>query len=204
MSTQLALDAPPAPSDFPPGSVQRRFWSKVQLDADTGCWQWTACTADGYGRFHLRRGKVPPTHRLSYEWLVGPIPEGLHIDHLCRNRGCVNPDHLEPVTPKVNILRGVGPSAQHAVKTHCPSGHEYTTENTYKYRGMRMCVECRKEASRKRPNSRAARQVRSNPADPRHGTITAYYSYLCRCDRCKSAAAAYQREYAAGKRRRIA
>jgi hypothetical protein len=87
-------------------------------------------------------------HRVSYEAFKGPIPDGLTIDHLCRNRACVNPEHLEPVTMRVNCLRGESPAAVHARKTHCPKGHEYSAENTYRHKGNhRMCKLCWKERS---------------------------------------------------------
>ena len=101
-----------------------RFWPKV--NASGKCWLWTAHrTTTGYGRFWdgLR---VIPAHRWAYEKWFGPIAEGLEIDHLCRNRACVRPTHLEAVTHLVNMGRGA-----HAAKTHCPQGHEYTVDNTY-------------------------------------------------------------------------
>jgi len=89
-------------------------------------------------------GKNKVAHRISYELLKGDIPEGLDLDHLCRNRGCVNPDHLEPVTRKENLLRGNTIPAKHARKTHCPQGHEYTKGNTFISKsGSRHCRKCR-------------------------------------------------------------
>jgi hypothetical protein len=82
-------------------------------------------------------------HRVVYEALVGPIPTGLQLDHLCRTRACVNPAHLEPVTRRENILRGESPSAVHARKTHCIRGHEFTPENTHtRSDGSRSCRKC--------------------------------------------------------------
>ena len=82
-------------------------------------------------------------HRIVYEALVGPIPEGMVLDHLCRNRPCASPAHLEPVDSRTNTLRGEGPTAKHAIKTHCPRGREHTPENTYSYkRGGRQCRTC--------------------------------------------------------------
>lgn len=105
------------------------FWDRVRKT--DGCWEWIATkNAYGYGVF-VRNGSLKMAHRLSYEELVGPIPEGMQIDHLCRNPACINPAHLEAVTQRVNLLRGVGISARNAARTHCPQGHIYSDENTY-------------------------------------------------------------------------
>lgn len=110
------------------------FWSKVAVDVETGCWEWTAAKAkNGYAQFHFDQ-QTGYAHRFAYVTLVGPIPDGLDIDHLCRNRGCVNPAHLEPVTRSVNLRRGDGPrcARERAARiTHCPQGHSYTGDNLY-------------------------------------------------------------------------
>lgn len=130
---------------------EQRFWAKVQKADD--CWNWTGAGSQvglGYGRFSIGGGRDALPHRYAYELLVGPIPHGLVLDHLCRNPRCVNPAHLEPVTHQENILRGIGPSAVNAQKTHCKRGHEFTPENTYWHkRGARDCRECRRAASRR-------------------------------------------------------
>jgi hypothetical protein len=119
-----------------------QFWSRVEKGND--CWLWRGCKqSGGYGSVNLN-GTKTYAHRVSYELLVGAIPEGLQIDHLCRVRLCVNPEHLEAVTPRVNILRGVGFSANHARKTHCPKGHPYAGDNVYMDGSGRRCRTCRK------------------------------------------------------------
>jgi len=104
-------------------SVEDRFWEKVRKSADSGCWEWTASKfREGYGKFKMD-GRSVGAHRWAYEHLRGPIPPELVCDHLCRNPGCVNPAHIELVTQKENILRGVGITAQNACKTTCKNGH---------------------------------------------------------------------------------
>lgn len=112
------------------------------IPTESGCWEWDGRHfAGGYGGSHIViNGKQEIcAHRIIYMLLVGPIPEGLDLDHLCRNRGCVNPDHLEPVTRRENISRGFW-----GARTHCVHGHEYTEANTYRVpvSGHRQCRIC--------------------------------------------------------------
>lgn len=97
-------------------------------------------------------------HRIEYEKAVGPIPPGLQLDHLCKNRNCINPHHLEPVTGKENVLRGDSFAAKNSRKTHCHKGHAFTSDNTYIYRGRRNCKTCVK-AARERHILKKAAQV---------------------------------------------
>lgn len=108
-----------------------------------GCWEWMAAKTRGYGRFYMR-GQMPGAHRVSYQMFVGPIPDGLTLDHLCRNPGCVRFDHLEPVSNRENVLRGEGTSARHARQTHCKRGHKFDAANTYVHRGKRYCRTCQR------------------------------------------------------------
>jgi hypothetical protein len=146
------------PQETPDSSS--RFWSKVRK-TDT-CWFWIgAHNNQGYGDVKLG-GRNFTAHRVAYTWTRGPIPNGMTIDHLCRVPACVNPSHMEPVTMRVNILRGVSIIARHAVATHCPNGHEYDEVNTYVYpsgsRGCRACGRVRKAARRaERRKDRLAR-----------------------------------------------
>lgn len=130
-----------------------QFWSTVDKDGPVPdyrpelgpCWVWTATRlSSGYGSFRFD-GRSLRAHRVAYELAVGPIPAGLYLDHLCRNRPCVNTAHLEPVTNQENTLRGYGAPAVNARKTHCQHGHEFTPANTYTFpNGRRECRTCKR------------------------------------------------------------
>ena len=133
---------------FRSSKLPERFWTKVALV--NGCWEWTASKVSGYGRFGFGRKVRVYAHRYCYEMLVGVVPDGLELDHRCRNRACVNPDHLEPVTRRTNILRGLAPAAENVLKTHCAHGHELVGDNIYQNGNRRVCKECRKRIDRAR------------------------------------------------------
>lgn len=149
-----------------------RFWDKVSVEPNTGCWLWTACTADtGYGQFAIGR-RMLYAHRVAYAALVGPVPGGLQLDHVrargCGVRCCVNPEHLEPVTQRENLRRGDAAKSTRswcAAITHCPNGHVYDDTNTYHFTdrngyACRRCKTCRKaqlSASRARQRERRPR-----------------------------------------------
>lgn len=120
-----------------------RFLEKISV-ADNGCWEWLGAKSRGYGTLRLNN-KTILAHRFIYEYYNGSICPDLTIDHLCRNRACCNPLHLEQITSRLNILRGIGIAAINFRKTHCPKGHEYTEENTYiSPNKKRSCLTCLK------------------------------------------------------------
>lgn len=136
------------------GVCRETLWKRVsaRTQVGPGCWNWNGRkNSKGYGRIAVA-GVQRGAHRVVYELLVAPIPSGITLDHLCRNRACVNPDHLDPVTNRENVLRGIGPTAINARKTHCPNGHELTAENVFAdSRRGRICKRCQ---DGRRPNRR--------------------------------------------------
>ena len=124
-----------------------RFWTKVDRRSDEECWPWLA-TLDSRGRGRFRiDGKTIQPIRMAYRLLIGPEPEGLDADHLCRNPSCVNPNHVEFVPHHVNVTRAMKYTVNgQARRTHCSKGHEYTKENTrIDSRGWRECKQCKRE-----------------------------------------------------------
>jgi len=139
---------------FAHGATKELLLSEVRV-TETGCWlRERSISTKGYSRWEKKVSPWPykwPAHRVYHEFFKGPIPEGFEPDHLCRVRHCVNPDHLELVTKKENILRGIGPAAENARKTHCPQGHAYAPANTYRSsRGERVCRTCKRARDRAR------------------------------------------------------
>ena len=143
-------------------SLEDRIWAHIVPEPNTGCWFWSGShNNSGYARINLKTTKSKTgwktcyLHRVTYEMYVGPIPNGKQIDHLCRQRGCCNPEHLEAVTPQQNVARGLASAVNAAHKTHCPYGHEYNDDNTYiDSKGWQHCNECRRQRDRKRDRSR--------------------------------------------------
>lgn len=140
-------------------TIDERVWSRI--DAAGDCWEWTGARHPrGYGEVR-HEGRKWRAHRLVWTLLVGEIPKGLEIDHLCRNTGCVNPDHLEPVTHGENMRRSPASqlgAAKVRAKTHCPQGHPYDEENTYVYgprKTYRHCRACQRERWRERRGRKA-------------------------------------------------
>lgn len=126
-----------------------------RTDRSGNCWLWTgALDRHGYAAIKVDKRRHL-AHRLAYELFVGPIPNGLVIDHTCRVRHCVNPDHLEPVTNRENLLRGEGFAAKNTAKTHCPQRHPYDDANTIIRRGgRRRCRTCHNSATNRKVRSR--------------------------------------------------
>ena len=126
----------------------KRMWPRLYTRLSVGglneCWEWHGAKAGGYGQIALD-GKLYQVHRVVWTRTRAVIPDGLTIDHLCRNRACANPRHLEVVPMRENTLRGVGPTAVNAHKTHCKRGHAFTPENIYtRPTGQRECLICKK------------------------------------------------------------
>jgi hypothetical protein len=170
-------------TDDPRATVEERFWSKVNSSAPGGCWLWTPePNEQGYGQFSVY-GTVRLAHSVAYELLVGPVPAGRQLDHLCHNadescpggstcphRRCVKviadesgQAHVQPATQRENTLRGRSPIAVVARATQCPQGHLYDEANTYRRRGgHRDCRACNRERARKRKAKSTTNQQEGN------------------------------------------
>lgn len=147
------------------------FWARVDKSPASGCWHWTGRLDRGYGTLNFSYRKTR-AHRISYLLAYGSVAEGMVLDHLCRNRKCVNPDHLEAVSNKENILRGQAPSAQNKLKTHCKRGHELSGDNLIVAKGgkIRACRACKAAWAREK---RAANGVKTRVfSAPRFGHDT--------------------------------
>lgn len=145
--------------DTPPKTIiplEDRFWPKVEA---TGfCWLWRGAIDNaGYGVVNVGGRRVNRAHRVSYEILVGPIANGLHLDHLCRVRHCLNPDHLEPVSPAENMRRGFAPAARVAATDLCGRGHSMADAYVRPGNGYRMCRVCQEARRKKRNHDRSKR-----------------------------------------------
>lgn len=137
------------------GTEWERFWRYVNKTPT--CWLWTGATISGYGKWNRPNGVQGRAHRLTYEWLVGQIPAGLQLDHLCKTPACVNPTHLEPVTGTENKRRSDSLATLNAAKTHCKRGHPFDEANTWmSHDGARHCRTCNRDRARARRARQAA------------------------------------------------
>jgi hypothetical protein len=131
-----------------------RFIDKIEIDFESGCWLWTGrVDSQGYGEFSYLAAKRR-AHRVGWLLFVGSLQPREELDHLCRVRRCVNPDHLEPVLCRENLLRGRTLAAANVAKTHCPQGHPYDEGNTIRKRGARVCRECNRLGCERRNRAR--------------------------------------------------
>lgn len=182
---------PPSPTGdrvtFGDSRLLDRIWARIHLNSESGCWEWVGQTSDrGYGYVRLN-GRMRRVHRVVYEALVGDIPEGLTLDHLCRVRRCVNPAHLEPVTQAENTRRAVINVGRAGMKlkprTHCPKGHPYNEANTATaHNGKRRCKACtraRQERYRQEKGQSQALPLPKAPL-PRRNPLSAVFRKAAR------------------------
>lgn len=154
------------------------------VNVQTGCWDWQLAVNHAGYPWSGREAR-----RLYIE-VHGPMPDGWTVDHLCRNRACINVQHLEGVPHGVNVCRGDA-GLHWKLKTHCPKGHPYDTANTYVFKGSRNCRECNRIASRNVP----VLYIHSGDGDRRHGTVGGYSNNKCRCEDCSNAWRSYKKAY---------
>lgn len=179
--------------EFGDARLRPKFWAKVAPNSETGCWVWTASLRrSGYGRYG-NKANQRAAHRVSYEAMVGPIPDGMQIDHLCRVPNCVNPAHLEPVTHLENVRRAIAArtspeevartlalqeslalaasgAGANSLKTHCPKGHEYTGDNLYVRPGRcRECNTCRRDIARQHMAELRRSRKQGSPTNQKEG-----------------------------------
>lgn len=152
-----------------------RFHNRITWSL-TGCLLWHGDRDNkGYGHVWADR-KLHLAHRAFYETFIGPIPDGLKCDHLCRVRNCINPNHIELVTDRENILRGIGAPAMNARKTHCKYGHPLTGDNLFIYKRYhhryRVCIECRRANNRRYHYVRKHRKAQAKKLDARRKETT--------------------------------
>ena len=148
-------------------TIQNRIKHYSSPMALNGCILWNGpLTENGYALLNFK-GKRLFAHRQAFELRYGPLPRGLQLDHLCRVRHCVNPKHCEIVTPRENTLRGVGPSARNARKTHCDYGHLFSVENTKIRNGWRVCRECKRAFDLKCIRLKRARMKELTDEEPK-------------------------------------
>lgn len=201
----LDIDPVILPRKFPPSTpLLERVLLRSFVD-DAGCWLYQgSLDAGGYSCLRIDGGNERG-HRVTWEALNGPVPQGLHLDHLCRVRNCVNVFHLEAVTPYENsVVRAIRKNGL-PVRTHCPRGHEATPENSYyrpdgKGRNCLTCIRMRTDAVEKIRKAEA--QARRDARQPRpHGDPVKYSYEGCRCSECRAAATARGRENRAKRRK---
>lgn len=156
------------------GAYLARFNAKINRDGAGGCWLWTASTGShGYGQT-WDGNNVLLAHRVAHQLWIGPIPDGLVVDHLCNIKRCVNPAHLEAKTDRENVLRGVGPTAKLARQTHCQHGHPLAGDNLrVTTRGYRQCRSCERASNLSRRTTQLAADGR--PVGNRRVDIDADY-----------------------------